>query len=154
MELDERFMMPVRVKRLPHFKGELPKYESTLASGVDVRAQLAKSLEVPPQSIVVVPTGLMVEIPQGLEIQIRPRSGWAIREGLTVINSPGTIDADYRGEIKIGLINLGSKIVTINDQDRVAQMVLCPVLRIEWEAASELGPTAREAGGFGSTGAR
>jgi dUTP pyrophosphatase len=142
----------VRVKTLEHFKGELPRYETSHASGVDVRAQLFESITIAPQTIVVVPTGLTVEIPSGFEIQVRPRSGWAIRDGLTVVNSPGTIDADYRGEIKIGLINLGSKTLTINDQDRVAQLVLCPVLQIQWEKVSELGSTQRDAGGFGSTG--
>ncbi len=144
--------MNVRVKVLPHFKGDLPKYESVLAAGMDVRAQLDAPVSVAPHTIVLVPTGLTVEIPDGHEIQVRPRSGLAIRDGLTIINSPGTIDADYRGEIKIGLINLGSKTLNINDQDRVAQLVLCPVLQIQWEKVSELGSTQRDAGGFGSTG--
>lgn len=144
--------MNVRVKVLPYFKGNLPKYESALAAGMDVRAQLDAPVSVAPHSIVLIPTGLTVEIPEGLEIQVRPRSGLAIRDGLTVVNSPGTIDADYRGEIKIGLINLGPKTLTINDQDRIAQLVLCPVLQIQWEKVSELSATSRDAGGFGSTG--
>jgi dUTP pyrophosphatase len=144
--------MNVRVKPLPNFKGNLPKYETSHASGMDVRAQLDASISIPPHTITLIPTGLTVEIPEGFEIQVRPRSGLAIRDGLTVINSPGTIDADYRGEIKIGLINHGPKTLTINDQDRIAQLVLCPVLQIQWEKVSELGSTQRDAGGFGSTG--
>ncbi len=142
----------VRVQTLPHFKGELPRYETLGASGMDVRAQLSVSVSILPGDRVVIPTGLKVEIPEGYEIQVRPRSGWAIRDGLTVINSPGTIDADYRGEIQIGLVNLGEKELVINDQDRIAQLVLCPVFQVRWEVASALSTTVRDAGGFGSTG--
>ncbi len=142
----------VRVKTLEHFKGELPKYETKAASGMDVRAQLAEVLCLEPMQRVLVPTGLSVEIPEGFEIQVRPRSGWAIREGLTVVNAPGTIDADYRGEIKIALINLGQQNIEIHDQDRVAQLVLCPVHQVQWDGSASLSDSGRNAGGFGSTG--
>lgn len=142
----------VSVKTLPHFKGELPKYETPQASGLDVRAQLTSEVVIEVGARVVVSTGLVVEIPYGMEIQVRPRSGWAIREGLTLINSPGTIDADYRGEIKIGLINLGNQTIVIKDQDRIAQLVLTPVYQLEWHGTVELGRTERDTGGFGSTG--
>jgi len=99
-----------------------------------------------------VPTGLTFEIPNGFEIQARPRSGWAAKQGLTVLNTPGTIDADYRGEIKVILINLGQEPVLINDQDRCAQLVICPVIQAQFELASDLSSTERGAGGFGSTG--
>jgi dUTP pyrophosphatase len=142
----------VCVQTLGHFKGELPRYETAGASGVDVRAQLSEALRVAPGARVLVPTGLKMEIPEGFEIQVRPRSGWAVREGLTVVNAPGTIDADYRGEIKIALINLGDKDIVIQDQDRVAQLVLAPVFHIQWENTAEVRASARSEGGFGSTG--
>jgi dUTP pyrophosphatase len=142
----------VLVKKLSHFKGELPAYESVHASGFDLRAQLEAPLRLEPGKRVLVPTGLSVEIPPGLEIQIRPRSGWAAKRGITVVNAPGTVDADYRGEVKIALINLGDEPLEIQDQDRVAQGVLCPVYQAELVEAEELSSTARGAGGFGSTG--
>jgi len=142
----------VDVQILEHFKGELPRYETEGASGLDVRAQLDRDMNVQPLERVIIPTGLKVAIPRGFELQVRPRSGWAIRDGLTVINSPGTIDSDYRGEIKIGLVNLGQNALVIRDQDRIAQLVLAPVLRISWARVSSLDETSRGAGGFGSTG--
>ncbi|MGE0762045.1 MAG: dUTP diphosphatase [Bdellovibrionales bacterium] len=142
----------VKVKRLAHFKGDLPKYQSVLASGLDVRAQIDQAMTVQPGYRVLVPTALSFEIPVGYEIQARPRSGWALKEGMGLVNSPGTIDADYRGEVKIILINLGQEPVVIRDQDRIAQLVLCPVLQAEFEEVTELGETIRGAGGFGSTG--
>jgi dUTP pyrophosphatase len=142
----------VKVKTLSHFKGELPKYETSGASGLDVRAQLSEPVTVRSLQRVLVPTGLTVEIPAGYEIQVRPRSGWAIREGLTIVNAPGTVDSDYRGEIKIGLINLGENEIEIKDQDRVAQLVLCPVLQIQWQPSEVFSETKRQSGGFGSTG--
>jgi len=105
-----------------------------------------------PGEIALIPTGFTVAIPSGFELQIRPRSGLAVRHGITIINSPGTIDADYRGEVRIGLINLGSKPFTINRGDRVAQMVLSPVIRMELEQVSDLDRTKRADGGFGHTG--
>jgi dUTP pyrophosphatase len=142
----------VKVKKLANFRGELPSYESIAASGFDVKANIVQSIMLEPGQRTLVPTGLAVEIPLGYEIQVRPRSGWAIREGLGVLNSPGTIDADYRGEIKIVLINLGQEAIEIRDQDRIAQLVLVPVLQAELQLVDELSETKRNAGGFGSTG--
>ena len=105
-----------------------------------------------PGSRAMVPTGLAFAIPTGFEIQVRPRSGWATKRGVTVVNAPGTIDADYRGEVKIALVNLGQEPMEIVDQDRVAQLVLCPVLQAEFQVMEELSETARGTGGFGSTG--
>ncbi|MEK6556238.1 MAG: dUTP diphosphatase [Bdellovibrionota bacterium] len=142
----------VQVKKLENFKGELPKYQTSLASGLDVRAQLENPIEVAVGQRVLVPTGLAFAIPAGYEIQARPRSGWAIRDGVSLLNTPGTIDADYRGEVKIILINLGDKTITISDQDRIAQLVLCPVLQAQFQEVENLDETVRGAGGFGSTG--
>lgn len=140
------------VKKLPHFKGELPKYETSGASGMDVRAQLEASVTLKPGERTLIPTGLVMEIPPGYEIQVRPRSGLAAKHGIAVSNSPGTVDSDYRGEVKIILTNLGTSEFTFNDQDRIAQLVLCPVLHVEWVEEVQLGVTERGAGGFGSTG--
>ena len=144
----------VKVRKLDHFQGELPVYEISAASGFDLRAQLGtdQSLMLRPGERILVPTGLSLEIPPGYEIQIRPRSGWAAKKGVTVVNSPGTIDADYRGEVKIALIHLGQEELEIKDQDRVAQAVLCPVFQAVLNEATELSTTIRGAGGFGSTG--
>lgn len=142
----------VKIKRLENFKGELPAYQSAGASGFDVRAQLAGPVTLNPGERAMIPTGLSFEIPVGFEIQARPRSGWAAKSGLTVLNTPGTIDADYRGEVKIIVINLGQEAVTIADQERCAQLVLAPVYQAQFELADELSTTERGAGGFGSTG--
>lgn len=142
----------VSVKKLDHFVGQLPSYETLFASGLDVKAQLNQPISLQPLERVMIPTGLSVEIPEGYEIQVRPRSGWAAKKGVTVINSPGTIDADYRGEIKIAVVNLGQETVEILNQDRVAQLVLCPVVKLEWKEVTELTETNRGSGGFGSTG--
>jgi dUTP pyrophosphatase len=144
--------MKVKVKTWPHFKGELPKYESAGASGIDVRAQIDQPIVLKPMERILVPTGLTFEIPVGFEIQARPRSGWAAKHGLTLMNTPGTIDADYRGEVKVILVNLGTETVTINDQDRCAQLVICPIIQAQFELATDLSSTERGAGGFGSTG--
>jgi len=145
--------LQVRVKKLENFKGELPSYQTAFASGFDVRAQLTTaSLTLQPFERALLPIGLSFEIPAGFEIQARPRSGWAIKEGITVLNTPGTIDADYRGEVKIILVNLGREAVQIKDQDRIAQLVLCPVLQAELVVADDLNQSHRGAGGFGSTG--
>lgn len=144
--------MKVKVKTWPHFKGELPQYQSAGASGFDVRACIDKPIVLKPMERVLVPTGLTFEIPEGYEIQARPRSGWAAKQGLTLLNTPGTIDADYRGEIKIIVINLGQESVTINDQDRCAQLVICPVVHAQFDLVTELSDTARGEAGFGSTG--
>ncbi|MGE3973847.1 MAG: dUTP diphosphatase [Bdellovibrionales bacterium] len=140
------------LKKWPHFKGELPTYQTTGASGFDVRAQLESEIILKPGARTLIPTGLSFEIPEGYEIQVRPRSGWAINKGITVCNAPGTIDADYRGEVKVGLINLGQETMTIQDQDRIAQLVLCPVITAEFIEIHELSESVRAEGGFGSTG--
>lgn len=144
--------LTVKIKKLDNFHGELPQYQSLGASGFDVRAQLAGPVILNPGERALIPTGLSFEIPLGYEIQARPRSGWAAKSGLTVLNTPGTIDADYRGEVKIIVINLGNETVTINDQDRCAQLVLAPVYQAAFELVSELNTTERGIGGFGSTG--
>lgn len=142
----------VKVKKLGNFRGELPAYGSTHASGFDLRAQLPEPLLLKPGQRAMVPTGLSFEIPPGFEIQVRPRSGWAAKKGVTVVNSPGTVDADYRGEVFVPLIHLGDEPMEIVDQDRMAQAVLCPVVQAAFEEVAELGSTDRGAGGFGSTG--
>ncbi len=145
--------MKMRIKTWPHFKGELPAYQSAGASGFDVRAQLeGKSLTLKKGERALVPTGLSFEIPLGYEIQARPRSGWAAKHGLSLMNTPGTIDADYRGEVKVILVNLGQEDVIIQDQDRCAQLVVCPIYQAQFELVSELSDTERGVGGFGSTG--
>ncbi len=147
-----RCYMNLKIKTLPHFKGELPMYQSAGASGFDVRAQLENPIVIKPMERVLIPTGLIFETPIGYEIQARPRSGWAAKNGLTVLNTPGTIDADYRGEVKIILINLGQEAVTIQDQDRCAQLVIAPVVQVTFELSKDLSNTDRGVGGFGSTG--
>ena len=144
--------MKVKIKTWPHFKGEIPQYQSAGASGFDVRAQIEKSIILKSMERTLVPTGLTFEIPVGFEIQVRPRSGWALKHGITVMNSPGTIDADYRGEVKVILVNLGTEAVTIQDQDRCAQLIICPIIQVQFELVSDLSDTERGAGGFGSTG--
>ena len=130
----------------------LPRYESEGAAGMDIRAFLAEDAAVPPLGRIKISTGLKIEIPPGFEAQIRPRSGLALRSGLTVLNSPGTIDADYRGEVEIILVNLGTEPVTIKNGDRIAQMVIAPVVRAVLVEADSLAPSKRGSGGFGSTG--
>ncbi len=145
-------LIPVKIKKLTHFKGELPKYQSAHASGFDVRAQLETPIAIKPGERVMVPTALSFEIPPGYELQARPRSGLAWKHGLTIINTPGTIDADYRGEVKILLLNHGQESIEIRDQERIAQCVLVPVIQALWVEAEDLSDTERGAGGFGSTG--
>ncbi|HRO67476.1 MAG TPA: dUTP diphosphatase [Pseudobdellovibrionaceae bacterium] len=142
----------VKVKKWPHFKGEMPAYQSAGASGFDVRACLDQPMILKPGERTLVPTGLSFEVPEGFEIQARPRSGWALKQGMTLLNTPGTIDADYRGEVKIILINLGLEPVQIVDQERIAQLVVCPIIQVALEEVTELSDTVRGAGGFGSTG--
>lgn len=142
----------VKIKKLENFTGELPQYQSIGASGFDVRAQLAGPVVLNPGERAMIPTGLSFEIPLGFEIQARPRSGFAAKNGITVLNTPGTIDADYRGEVKIIIINLGNEAVTINDQERCAQLVVAPVYQAQFEVVGDLSETERGAGGFGSTG--
>ncbi len=127
-------------------------YMSEMAAGMDICAAITRPLNIEPGEIVLVPTGFAVALPAGYEFQIRPRSGLAIKKGLTVVNAPGTIDADYRGEIKVGLVNLGKETVTLAPGERMAQMVLSKVWQVEWERVSELEDTRRGEGGFGHTG--
>lgn len=142
----------LKIKTLPHYKGELPAYQSALASGFDVRAQLDRPVLLEPGERAMIATGLSFEIPPGFEIQSRPRSGLAAKHGISIVNTPGTIDADYRGEVKIILINHGLEAFEIKDQERVAQLVLAPVVQARFEIVEELSSTERGAGGFGSTG--
>lgn len=135
----------------------LPSYESAGAAGADLRANLPEALReagllLEPGARVLVPTGLALQLPDGVEAQIRPRSGLALRHGVTVMNAPGTVDSDYRGEIGVALVNLGQEPFVIAHGARIAQMVLAPVLRLRFEPAEALGHTVRGAGGFGSTG--
>lgn len=142
----------LRVQLLDRPGARLPRYQTEAAAGLDVHAALAKPLVVPPGARCLVPTGLILELPPGHEGQVRPRSGLALRAGLTVLNAPGTIDADYRGEVRVLLINHGEEAVTIHAGDRVAQLVVAPVTRVEVETAPGLSHTARGKEGFGSTG--
>ena len=131
----------------------LPGYETVNSAGMDLRAYLPDGeMVIKPMQRALVPTGLFMEIPVGYEGQVRPRSGLAIKSGITVINSPGTIDADYRGEVKVGLVNLSKEPFTIQPGDRIAQMVVARHEVVEWEEVSELSDTERGAGGFGSSG--
>jgi len=139
------------VKNAP--RAALPQYESEGAAGMDLRAFLDADVCVPPLGRVKIPTGLKIEIPHGYEGQIRPRSGLAIKKGLTMLNSPGTIDSDYRGDLDIILINLGRDDIIIKDGERIAQLVIAPVCRANLAEVVNLGKTARGGGGFGSTGA-
>ena len=129
-----------------------PKYKTDGSSGVDLSAFLEKMVVIKPNTSALIPTGLQVAIPEELEIQIRPRSGLAAKESIGVLNSPGTIDSDYRGELKIILFNHGNKDFVINNGDRIAQMVLVPILKMEFEEVDSLPDTIRGQGGFGSTG--
>jgi dUTP pyrophosphatase len=143
--------IPVLVKRLPHFEGlELPGYATDGAAGMDVLA--AEDVTLAPGGRHAVATGLALAIPPGYEIQVRPRSGLALKHGITVPNTPGTIDSDYRGELKVILINHGAADFAILRGDRIAQLVLAPVVRASWLKVDELDDTARGQGGFGSTG--
>ena len=133
-------------------RNALPLYQTPLSAGMDVRADLEQSVTLAPLGRAMIPTGLYVELPEGYEMQVRPRSGLAAKHGITVLNSPGTIDADYRGEIRIILVNLSSEAFTIEPGERIAQLVVARHEQVEWEPVEELGTTERGAGGFGSTG--
>ena len=142
----------MKVKIVNHSKHALPEYQPPLSAGLDIRANLDESVTLRPLERAMIPTGLFVELPEGCEMQIRPRSGLAAKHGITVLNSPGTIDADYRGEIKVILVNLSNETFTIESGERIAQMIVARYEQIEWQAVEELGATERGAGGFGSTG--
>jgi dUTP pyrophosphatase len=143
--------VPVKVKRLPHAEGlDLPRYATAGAAGMDVLS--AEDVTLAPGARHAVATGLALAIPEGYEVQVRPRSGLALKHGISVPNAPGTIDSDYRGELKVILINHGAAAFAIARGERIAQLVLAPVTRAAWDEVAELDDTARGAGGFGSTG--
>ena len=133
-------------------RGAIPTYESEGAAGADLRAWMETDMVIEPGQRALVPTGLRLQIPVGYEGQVRPRSGLAARSGVTVLNAPGTIDSDYRGEVKVILVNLGQESVTIRSGDRIAQLVLSPVVRAAFRSAAAIDETGRGSGGFGSTG--
>lgn len=142
----------MEVKIINRSHHALPAYETPASAGMDLRANLDAPISLQPSDTTIVPTGLFMEIPRGYEAQIRPRSGLAAKNGITVLNSPGTIDADYRGEIKVILINHGKQKFTINDGERIAQMVIAKHERVVWNESEQLEESARGDGGFGSTG--
>jgi dUTP pyrophosphatase len=142
----------MKVKVINQSQHTLPAYETEFSAGMDLRANITEPITINSLQRVMVPTGLFIELPKGYEAQIRPRSGLAWKHGLTVLNSPGTIDADYRGEIKVVLVNLSNEPFVINNGERIAQMVVAEHARIEWENSEILEETTRGAGGFGSTG--
>jgi dUTP pyrophosphatase len=145
----------VAVNRLPHAADlPLPAYATAGAAGLDLQAALAEPMVLEPGAWVLVPTGLQIALPEGFEAQVRPRSGLAAKHAVTVLNSPGTVDADYRGEVKVILINHGREAFVIEHGMRIAQMVVAPVTQIAWQEVAELPGTDRGAGGFGSTGVR
>jgi dUTP pyrophosphatase len=143
----------VAILSLPHAEGlDLPAYATEHAAGMDLCAAISGDMVVQPGARVLVPTGLMIALPEGYEAQVRPRSGLALKHGVTVLNSPGTIDADYRGEVQVILANLGNEAFTIARGMRIAQMVVASYGRVEWQSVAELPSSARGTGGFGSTG--
>jgi dUTP pyrophosphatase len=145
----------VQVSPLPHFEGlELPKYQTPASAGLDLPAAVAedKPVTIPPGEWRLIPTGLSIALPDGYEAQIRPRSGLAAKFGISMVNTPGTVDADYRGEVKVNLINHGKEPFVVKRGERIAQMIVAPVTHIEWAPVARLDETARGTGGFGSTG--
>ena len=144
-------MVKVLIKKLDT-KVKLPIYKTSGSSGMDLMAFVEGSIKIAPNTLELIPTGLSIAIPEDLEIQIRPRSGLAVKSSVSVLNTPGTIDSDYRGELKIILFNHGNKDFIINNNDRIAQMVLTPVIKMEFEEVDQLPKTIRGSGGFGSTG--
>ncbi len=145
-------MPAIEIKIINHSPYPLPEYATAGSSGMDIRAHLTEALPIAPLQRILVPTGLFIELPSGYEAQIRPRSGLAIRQGISLLNSPGTIDADYRGEIKIVLINLSGEQQVIMPGDRIAQMIIQKVEKAVWKETGEITVTARNEGGFGHTG--
>lgn len=145
----------VKIKALPHFAGlELPRYQTSGSAGMDLPAALREGEPVvlQPGQWQLIPVGLAIALPAGYEAQVRPRSGLAAKFGISCVNTPGTIDADYRGEIRVNLINHGPEPFTVNRGDRIAQMIIAPVTQASWEPVEDLDQTVRGAGGFGSTG--
>jgi dUTP pyrophosphatase len=146
-------MIKILIKRQSD-KVLIPKYETDGSSGMDISAYLDNNINIKPGDKAMIPTGFSLSIPEGYEVQIRPRSGLAAKKSITVLNTPGTIDADYRGEIKVILINLGKESFIVENGMRMAQMVVCPVIKAELETISELSETSRGKDGFGSTGTK
>ena len=144
----------LNIKIINRSTNPLPAYETALSAGMDVRAYLQQPLTIAPGERALIPTGLRVELPEGYEMQMRPRSGLALKRGITLLNSPGTIDADYRGDIGVILINHSSEPFTINNGDRIAQMVVTRYTRVAWQVADSLSDSERGAGGFGHTGTK
>jgi dUTP pyrophosphatase len=145
--------VPVSVQRLPHGADlPLPAYATAQSAGLDLMAAVEGEIVLAPGARHLIPTGLAIALPAGFEAQVRPRSGLALKHGITVLNSPGTIDADYRGEVKVLLINHGAEPFALKRGDRIAQMVVAPVTRMEWSVVAALDETERGAGGYGSTG--
>ena len=142
----------MKVNIINKSKHSLPAYETNLSAGMDLRANLSETITLQPMQRALIPTGLYIELPSGTEAQIRPRSGLAFKNGITVLNSPGTIDADYRGEIKVLLINLSQEPFEIKDSERIAQMVVSKHETVEWQLVESLNETQRGEGGFGHTG--
>lgn len=145
-------MAAIEIKIINQSANSLPEYATPGSSGMDIRASLIVPRAIQPMERVLIPTGLFIELPEGYEAQIRPRSGLAIKQGITCLNSPGTIDADYRGEIKIVLINLSTEEQVIQPGDRIAQMIIQSVEKCNWLQVKEITTTSRNAGGFGHTG--
>ena len=142
----------MKIKIVNNSKHPLPNYATALAAGMDLRANLNESIELFPLERSLIPTGVFIQLPEGYEAQIRPRSGLAVKHGVSIVNAPGTIDADYRGEIKVVLVNLSNEIFTVNDGERICQMVISKHERIEWNEVEMLDETERGEGGFGHTG--
>lgn len=142
----------MKVRIINKSRHPLPDYATPLSAGMDIRANLPDNLILGPLERALIPTGLYISLPEGYEAQMRPRSGLALKQGITLLNTPGTIDADYRGEIGVILVNLSSDYVTIKDGDRICQMVVTSYSRVEWEPVETLDDTERGAGGFGHTG--
>lgn len=142
----------MKIKVINKSRHPLPEYKTDASAGLDLSANIDRPVELQPGEIKLISTGLSIELPIGFEAQVRPRSGWALKEGVSVLNSPGTIDADYRGDIGVILVNHGQAAVTVNDGDRIAQMVVAKHERVEWSMSNELSSSERGAGGFGSTG--
>ena len=144
----------MRIKIVNESRHPLPEYSTPLSAGMDLRANVDKPVELAPLERKLIPTGLYIELPEGCEAQIRPRSGLALKKGVTVLNSPGTIDADYRGEICVILVNLSNETFTVNDGERICQMIISRHEHAEWISVDELSPSERGIGGFGHTGKR
>jgi len=142
----------MKVKIVNQSKHNLPEYATPYSAGMDLRANLDAPVTLHPLERQLIPTGIFIELPAGYEAQIRPRSGLAIKHGISLVNTPGTIDADYRGEIKVILVNLSDTPFVVNDGERICQMVIAAYTRVEWEETDSLGKTDRGAGGFGHTG--